>query len=286
MINCPVRRHILLPRLDRSHPRSMAVDRPSSLIRVRHTSVKALRCCACFVLDDLRAHIDLEYVSQALAQTATHQQPEVEPTHPYPTSQLPTHSTSLEGTSYAPKRSTSTSANPQTLDLRALLLSRASGPSKAPQRLLISRPTTSAAPASTPPVPPVASVIPEDDEMEDLYGPPLGLPSPYAPPPPLTLTPPPPSPPRQLSPSPFLQLPEESEGPPLLPMLAARDPRILAMLERQERREATRPRRGKCKTEAVHGAGKKRGGFVLVSNWTMAGAAHAEQASWQTSARR
>jgi len=263
MINCSIQRHVRLPHLDRSHPRSVVNDHTSSLTRVRHTSAKAQWCCAGFVLDDLSSHIDLEYALQALAQAATNQQPGVEPNQTL---------TPLEGTtSHAPKKSTSTSTNQQTLDLRALLLSRASGPGKAPQRLLISRPTTSTASASTPPVPPVTSVVSEDNEMEDLYGPPVGLPSPYAPPPP------PRHEPSRKSPSP--QLHAGSEGPSLLPVLAAKDPRILAMLERQERREAARPRRGKCKPQAVRDAGKKRGGFVLVTNWSLARAAHAEQAS-------
>jgi len=178
---------------------------------------------------------------------------------------------------------TSTSTNPQMLDLRALSLNRASGSSKAPQRLLFSRPTTSTTPASAPPIPPVASAVPEDDEMEDLYGPPLGLPSPYALPPLQPPRPPPHEPPHK-PPSP--QIPAEPEKPPLLPVLAARDPRILAILERQERREAARPRRGKSKAQAVRDAGKKRGGFVLVADWTTAGVAHAERASRKTSTRR
>lgn len=137
------------------------------------------------------------------------------------------------------------------LDLRALSLNRAPGVSKAPSRLLFYRTTTSR-PPSPPPIPSVKS---EDDEMQDLYGPPLG-PSPHA------------SrhePRRQRSLS--LQLPAESE-PRVLPVLAAKDPHVLAVLEGQELREAARPRRGMRKAQAVRGAGKKRAGFVLVEGLT------------------
>ena len=64
---------------------------------------------------------------------------------------------------------------------------------------------------------------------------------------------------RSLSP----QLPSESE-PRVLPALAAKDPHVLAVLERQELREAARPRQGRRKSHPVKGAGKKRAGFVLV----------------------
>ncbi|KAI0252159.1 hypothetical protein BJV78DRAFT_1205189 [Lactifluus subvellereus] len=136
--------------------------------------------------------------------------------------------------------------------------------------------------------------------MEDLYGPPLGLPSPYAPPPP---------PPREFprEPSPSLQYPEEPRvfpalatedphrpgmveqreprdvspvllypaEPRVLPELAAEDPDILGVLERHEQREAARPRQGMRKAEAVRRAGKRRGGFVLVADRTEAEAARA-----------
>jgi len=97
--------------------------------------------------------------------------------------------------------------------------------------------------------------------MEDLYGPPLGLPSPYAPPPLQRGHP--------REPSPSLQYPEVSE-PLLLPALAAKDPDVLAMLERHEQREAARPRQGMRKVQAVRGAGKQRRGFVLVEKRTKA----------------
>ena len=97
--------------------------------------------------------------------------------------------------------------------------------------------------------------------MEDLYGPPLGLPSPYAPPPPQRG--------RPREPSPSLKYPEGS-GPLLLPALAAKDPNVLAILERHEQREAARARQGMRKMQAVRGAGKKRRGFVLVEKRTKA----------------
>ena len=68
---------------------------------------------------------------------------------------------------------------------------------------------------------------------------------------------------RSLSP----QLPSESE-PRVLPALAAKDPHVLAVLERQELREAARPRQGRRKSHPVQGAGKKRAGFVLVEGLT------------------
>jgi hypothetical protein len=68
---------------------------------------------------------------------------------------------------------------------------------------------------------------------------------------------------RSLSP----QFPSESE-PRVLPALAAKDPRVLAALERQELREAARPRQGRRKSQPVLGAGKKRAGFVLVEGLT------------------
>jgi hypothetical protein len=187
--------------------------------------------------------------------------------------------------------------DPPTLDLRALSLNRTPGHSKAPSRLLLQR-VTAAGPPSLPQ--PASVVHPEDDEMEDLYGPPLGLPSPYAPPPP-------PPPVLSREPSPSLQYPTEQRVSPLLtvgdpltrpreppckpspslqppaeqrvlPALAAEDPRILGMLERHEQREAARPRQGMLKAMAVHRAGKKRGGFVLLADRTEAEAARADQA--------
>jgi hypothetical protein len=92
--------------------------------------------------------------------------------------------------------------------------------------------------------------------MEDLYGPTRGF-----------------QPQRRRSLSP--PLPSES-GPRVLPALAAKDPRVLAVLERQELREAARPRQGRRKSQPVQGAGKKRAGFVLVEGLT---AGRAEQKS-------
>ncbi|KAI0286157.1 hypothetical protein BC826DRAFT_972810 [Russula brevipes] len=143
--------------------------------------------------------------------------------------------------------------DPPTLDLRALSLNRAAGPSKARSQLLFHRTAAPRFPSPPPPIPPVKS---EDAEMEDLYGAPLGPPSPHAPPPLLQHE-------TRRSPSPFLEYPVEPE-PLLLPVLAAKDPHVLEMLERQERREAARPRQGMCKPQAARRAGKKRGGFVLV----------------------
>ena len=124
-----------------------------------------------------------------------------------------------------------------TLDLRALTLTQA--------------PSGFRKTASRPHSPPPAAA--EDDEIEDLYGPPLGLPSIHAPPP---------LPPRR-EPSPQPLQPAE---PRLLPSLADEDPRMLATLERHERREAARPRQGMRKAPAVRRAGAKRGGFVLVAD--------------------
>ena len=169
----------------------------------------------------------------------------------------------------------STGTDPPTLDLRALSLNRAQGPSKAPSRLLLHHVTTSRPLSPPPPVPPVKS---EDDEMEDLYGPPLGLPSPYAPPPPPRVRP------HTPSPSPCLQYPPEPELR-VLPALAAKDPHVLAVLERQELREAARVRQGTRKVQAVRDAGKKRGGLVLAADRTKAEAtlartAQASRSSW------
>ena len=227
----------------------------SSLICARHTSAKALWCRAILLFDDLGPSIDDDYVPQTLEQTPTSQP--VEPTHARVTSPLPKHSIVVGGAGHASTKSRSSGVDPPTLDLRAFSLNRAPGPSKAPSRLLLHRETTSR--TSTPPaVPPVK---PEDDEMEDLYGPPLGPPSPHAPPPPQRG--------RPREPSPSLQYPEESELL-LLPALAAKDANMLAMLERHEQREAARPRQGMRKVHAVRGAGKKRRGFVLVEKRTKA----------------
>lgn len=134
-----------------------------------------------------------------------------------------------------------------TLDLRALTLNRA--PSS--HRKTASRTHSPPPPLPSPTHPPAA----EDDEIEDLYGPPLGLPSVHAPP---SL---PPQPAPQPAPAP---VPIE---PRLLPVLAAEDPRILAALERHEQREAARPRQGMRKAPAVRRAGTKRGGLVLVADF-------------------
>jgi hypothetical protein len=130
--------------------------------------------------------------------------------------------------------------NPPTLDLRALSLNRAPGVSKAPRLLLYST-TTSRPPSPPPPILPVKS---EEDGMEDLY---------------------------RLSSNASRQEPWRQRSlslagsePRVLPVLAAKDPHVLAVLEGQELREATRPRRGMRKAQAVYGAGKRHRGFVLV----------------------
>jgi hypothetical protein len=216
-------------------------------MRVRHTSTKALWCCATFIFINLHTHINRDFLSKALAQESSGQLADVQAVP-----LLSKHTIPLGGASHASTKSMSMEINSPTLDLRALSLNRAPGVSKAPSRLLLRR-TTTRRPPSPPPMPPVKS---EDDEMEYLYGPPLGLPSPHA------------SrhePRRQRSLS--LQLPAESE-PRVLPVLAAKDPHVLAVLEGQELREAARPRRGTRKVQAVRGAGKKRAGFVLVEGLT------------------
>jgi len=141
-----------------------------------------------------------------------------------------------------------------TLDLHALTLTRTPGASSG---FSFHRKTTSR-PHSPPPPPSSTRVAAaEDDEIEDLYGPPLGLASVHAPPP---------LPPREPSPR-SLQPPEPAPAEPrLLPALAAEDPRMLATLERHERREAARARQGMHKAQAVRRVGAKRGGFVLVAD--------------------
>jgi len=67
--------------------------------------------------------------------------------------------------------------------------------------------------------------------------------------------------------------------------LAAKDPHVLAVLERQELREAARVRQGTRKAQAVRGAGKKRGGLVLAADRTKAEAtlartAQSSRSSW------
>ena len=133
-----------------------------------------------------------------------------------------------------------------TLDLRALTLNRA--PSS-------HRQTASRTHSQAPPSPTRPSAAEDDDEIEDLYGPPLGLPSVHAPPPPPEPPQPPPAP---------VPTPKETR---LLPVLAAEDPRILDALERHEQREAARPRQGMHKAPAVRRAGAKRGGLVLVADF-------------------
>ena len=231
-------------------------DGPSNIVPyLGATHFRESPLVPCLLLfDDLRPSIDDDYIPQTLGQTPTSQP--VEHTHARVSSPLPKHSV-VGGASHASTKSRSTGVDPPTLDLRALSLNRAPGPSKAPSRLLLHRETTSR--SSTPPI--IPPVKPEDDEMEDLYGPPLGLPSPYAPPPVQRG--------RPREPSPALQYPEESE-PLLLPALAAKDLNVLAVLERHEQREAARPRQGMCKVQAVRGAGKKRRGFVLVEKRTKA----------------
>jgi hypothetical protein len=67
----------------------------------------------------------------------------------------------------------------------------------------------------------------------------------------------------------------------VLPALVADDPSLLGMLERQEQREAARPRQGMSKATAMHRAGKKRGGFILLADRTEAEVARAEQTDYR-----
>ncbi|KAH8989137.1 hypothetical protein EDB92DRAFT_910027 [Lactarius akahatsu] len=144
--------------------------------------------------------------------------------------------------------------DPPTLDLRALSLSRAPGPSKTPtpSSVFSFNNKTASRPHSPPPPSSPRPAAGDDDEIEYLYGPP----SVHAPLPPREPSP------RSLQP---LAAPVPTE-PRLLPVLAASDPRMLATLERHERREAERPRRGMRKPQAVERAGVRRGGFVLVAD--------------------
>jgi hypothetical protein len=107
--------------------------------------------------------------------------------------------------------------------------------------------------------------------MDDLYGPALGYATPRVPPPL-------PQGERLHGPSPSLEYPEEPEAM-VLPVLAAKDPHILGILERHERREEARPRRGMRKVSAVRSAGRKRGGFVLVTRRTEAEMEQVERAA-------
>lgn len=129
-----------------------------------------------------------------------------------------------------------------TLDLHALTLNRAP----------LSHHKTTARTHSP------AAAAAEDDEIEELPGPPSGFPSAHAHAPSSL-------PPRESSPPPRPVQPAAPK-PRLLPVLATEDPRILATLERHERREAARPRQGMHKAPAVRRAGAKRGGFVLVAD--------------------
>ena len=183
--------------------------------------------------------------SQTLAQTSETSGQPAEATHVQAPSQLSKRPTSVGVAGNASTKSTSMDIDPPTLDLRALSLNRATQTSKAPSRLLFHR-TTESIPASASPTPPLPPVKSEDNDMGDLYGPTR-------------------EPQRRRSLSP--QLPSESE-PRVLPALAAKDPYVLAVLERQELREAARPRQGRRKSKPVQGAGKKRAGFVLAEGLT------------------
>jgi hypothetical protein len=187
-------------------------------------------------------------LSQTLERSSESSGQLAEATHVQALSRLPKRPTSVGGAGNASTKSTSMDTDPPTLDLRALSLNRATRASKAPSRLSLHRTTESRPPsASPPPPPPLPPVKSEDSEMEDLYGPITREPQRR----------------RSLSP----QLPPESE-PRVLPALAAKDPHVLAVLERQELREAARPRQGRRKSQPVQGAGKKRAGFVLVKGLT------------------
>jgi hypothetical protein len=218
-------------------------------------------------LDELREGIDRDYVPQAIERVSTSQL--VEPTHAQGPSQLRKSSPVVAGPGHASANWRPMDVDPPTLDLRALSLNRAPGPSKA-SRLLIHRVTTSREPSPPPllPLPPPPAVPPvklEDDDMEDLYAPSIRHPSTYA---------------QRERPKvpPTLQYLEEQE-PLVLPALAVKDPRILAILARHEQREAARPRQGMCKAQAVRGAGKKRRRVALVANRSEAEMAQAAEAS-------
>jgi len=222
------------------HPPHLPHRRSQPPMGFRHTSTKALWYCASFIF----AHIDHGFLSQMLERELSGQL--AESTHVQAPSRFSKHPTFTGGAGHASTKPMS-DINPPTLDLRALSLNRATGASKAPPRLLLYRTTTSSPPSPSPPphIPPIKS---EADEMEDLYRPSSRHESRRQ---------------RSLS----LQLPAESE-PRVLPVLAAEDPHVLAVLEGQELREAARPRRGMRKAQAVHGAGKRRAGFVLVEGLT------------------
>ncbi|KAI0263929.1 hypothetical protein BC834DRAFT_282018 [Gloeopeniophorella convolvens] len=124
---------------------------------------------------------------------------------------------------------------PPKLDLRALSNARPRKHAKQTfQRMTVQqRPRTPSPPPAPPPVP-AHPVKYEDPEIGSLDAPPMGVLAPRLP-------------------------------PRVLPELAAEDPRILEMIERQEQREASRQRRGTRKPHAMRAAGKARSGFVLVS---------------------
>jgi hypothetical protein len=65
----------------------------------------------------------------------------------------------------------------------------------------------------------------------------------------------------------------------VLPLLAAKDPHILGILEQHERREEARPRQGMRKVSAVRCVGRRRGGFVLVTRRTEAEMEQMERAA-------
>jgi hypothetical protein len=280
----------LLPPLQDLRHRLPLVYHPPTL--ATHICPKYLRCRVCFVLDDVHV-IDEDYVQQTFSRKSTSRP--VEPTHTHVPSRSSNNPATLGIANPTLTKSEFMDIDPPTLDLRALSLNRVPGPNKVPSQLLFRQVT---APKTLPPPQPqpTSAVNLEDDEMEDLYGPPLGLPSPYALPPP-----PPRAPPRKRSPSlryptepPVLpplpvvdppppvrdlsRKPPPSAEPRVLPALAAEDPRLLGMLERHVQREAARPRQGMRKAMAVHRAGKRRGGLVLLPDRTEAETARVMQA--------
>jgi hypothetical protein len=223
----------------------------SQYARPPHLRERSTVCFAGFIFVSLREDIDYGFffLSQTLERKSESSGQLAEATHVQALSRSSKRPTSVGGAGNASTKSTSMDIGPPTLDLRALSLNRATRASKAPSRLLLYR-TTEYRPPSPPPPPPPAlpPVKSEDSELDDLYGPtrePLRR--------------------RSLSP----QLPPGSE-PRVLPALAAKDPHVLAVLERQELREAARPRQGRRKSQPVQGAGKKRAGFVLVDGLTTA----------------
>ena len=258
---------------------SSSVDVPSTYSHCQHLSNSSL-VPPILVLDHV--HFIDGHVLQIYSRKSTTSRP-VEPRYAHVTSRL-TNDPCVLGSS-EPSISGSMDIDPPTLNLHDLSLNRNKASSQLLRQVIAARPPS--------PPQPISVVESEDDEMEDLYGPPVGLPSPYAPPPPHphavsrgrspslrypaeehVLPPPavrdPPPPRRELE-------PKSTAEHRMLPALVADDPSLLGMLERQEQREAARPRQGMSKATAVRRAGKKRGGFIFLADRTEAEVARAEQ---------